>query len=229
MRRLLQTAGLLLLLMTLLFWLAHAAGWLDESLIQARLQNLRASPHGLLLLALVIVLLLSLDLFLPVPSSIVMTASGSLLGFQLAFIANLLGSLLCASLGYFLCRTLGRPFFLRITSPDDLARAEKFWSRYGGWGIVLSRALPMFTELISCLAGLLRMNFPRFLLLTFLGAAPLAAFYAWAGQHAMTSGGSWAFLLALAVSGLGFGAFEIITFFTQRHRKTQSQTTFPPP
>ena len=205
MRRLLQISGLLLLFMILGFWLAHAAGWLDETFITSHLQNLRASPNGRLLLALAIVLLLAADLFLPVPSSIVMTASGSLLGnFALAFSANLLGSLLCAMLGYALCRRFGRAFLLRAASPAELARAEVFWTRHGGWGIVLSRALPMFTELVSCLAGLLRMNFSRFLFLSFLGSAPLAAFYAWAGKKGMASGGGWAFLLALAVSAIGF-------------------------
>jgi uncharacterized membrane protein YdjX (TVP38/TMEM64 family) len=52
------------------------------------------------------------------------------------------------------------------------------------------------------------MNFPRFLLLTLLGAAPLAAFYAWAGKKGMASGGGWAFLLALGVSALGLFALK---------------------
>ncbi len=210
MKHLLQISGLLLVLMILLFWLAHAQGWLQESAVQTWLQNLRDNnTSGRVWVAVAVVLLLAVDLFLPIPSSLVMTANGSLVGFQLAFFANLLGSLLCAILGYWLCRWLGRPFFLRITSADDLARAEKFWARYGGWGIVLSRALPMFTELISCLAGLIRMNFLPFLGLTLLGAVPLSAFYAWAGQKGMTSGGGWAFLLALAVSAVGFGALEL--------------------
>ena len=195
--------------MILLFWLAHAQGWLQETGIHAWFQGLQGSPEKRLLAASAVVLLLAADLFLPVPSSIVMTAGGSLLGFQSAFFANLLGSLLCASLGYGLCRWLGRPFFLRITTPGDLARAEKFWARYGGWGIVLSRALPMFTELTSCLAGLVRMRFLPFLGLTLLGSAPISAFYAWAGSKGAASGGSWAFLLAVGVSALGFFALEM--------------------
>jgi len=209
MRRLLQISGILLLLMILLFWLAHALGWLQETGITAWLQNFQHNPNARLLAASAVVLLLAADLFLPVPSSIVMTAAGSFLGFLPAFAANLLGSLLCAALGYWLCRRFGRPFFLRVTKPEDLARAEKFWARCGGWGIVLSRALPMFTELVSCLAGFLRMKFLPFLGLTFLGSAPLSALYAWAGSKGAASGGSWAFLLAIAVSALGFFALEI--------------------
>ncbi|MCL1888260.1 MAG: VTT domain-containing protein [Kiritimatiellaeota bacterium] len=210
MKRLLQFSAFALLAMMLLFWLAHSMGWLQDAAIQERLQSLRGSDGGQILVVSAVVVLLAADLFLPVPSSIVMTASGSLIGnFALAFLANLLGSLACALWGYALCHRFGRPFLLRATTPGDLARAEKFWDRYGGWGIVLCRALPMFPQIISCLAGFLRMNFGAFIGLTLLGAVPLSAFYAWAGQHGMASGGSWAFLLALAVSGLGFLALEV--------------------
>jgi len=217
LKRLFQISGILLVLMILLFWLAHAQGWLQETGISTWFQNLQGLPNQRLLAASAVVLLLAADLFLPIPSSIVMTAGGSLLGFQTAFCANLLGSLLCASLGYGLCRWLGRPFFLRVTNPGDLARAETFWTRYGGWGIVLSRALPMFTELVSCLAGLMRMKFFPFLGLTLLGSAPLSALYAWAGAKGATSGGSWAFLLAIAVSALGFFALEIWKKITRKN------------
>ena len=205
MKRLLQISVALLALMSVAYAFAHTTGWLQEEAVRTWFEN---NSDGRFFLALAVVALLAVDLFLPIPSSLVMTASGSLLGFRLAFAANLAGSLLCACIGFGLCRWLGRPFFLRVTHGDDLARGERFWERYGGWGVALSRALPMFTELISCLAGLMRMNFLSFFIFTLVGAFPFAALYAWAGQHGMMSGGGWAFLLALAVSALGFAALQ---------------------
>lgn len=210
-KRLLQTASVLFAVLILLFWLAHAMGWFGESAVAAWLTRLRDAGDGSRFWVMAgVMVLLALDLFLPIPSSIVMTVNGSLIGFPLAFLSNTAGSLLCAAAGYGLCRWLGRPFFLRFTAAGDVARAERFWDRYGGWSIVLSRALPMFTEIMGCLAGLIRMRFSKFIFFTLIGVVPLSAFYAWAGTRSVEAGGGWAFLAAIAVSALLFAGLETV-------------------
>ena len=72
------------------------------------------------------------DLLLPVPSSIVMTLSGALLGGPAGFVANVLGSLGGAWLGWGLARTLGRGVFLRWVGEDQQG-VEAWFARWGAW------------------------------------------------------------------------------------------------
>ena len=67
------------------------------------------------------------------------------------------------TLGYGLCRGFGRPLARRLLGPRDLEQGERLFARTGGWLVVLSRWLPIFPEVIACMAGLARMPLRTFL------------------------------------------------------------------
>ena len=158
------------------FVLAEQAGLEDAETWRSWLD----APGGQLGVGAVVVGALVVDLVLPVPSSIVMTLSGGLLGLVPGALANIVGSMGASWLGFGLARLLGRGAFVRWVGADHEA-VERWFSRYGPWALVLSRAVPMLTEVVSCLAGLHRMSWIRFTWLSLAGTVPVSIVYAWAG------------------------------------------------
>ncbi len=81
-----------------------------------------------------------------------------------------------------LCRGFGRPLALRLLGPRDLEQGERLFARTGGWLVVLSRWLPIFPEVIACMAGLARMPLWTFLIALLCGSAPLGFAFAAIGH-----------------------------------------------
>lgn len=205
MKRLIQIAGFLFVAMTIMFIVAERCGWLSEGAVRGFTEN-ASRPVA----ALVLWLLLAGDLFLPVPSSIVMTLCGAVCGFLGGFAVSLSAAVFSAGLGYGLCRWKGREMFRRlIQSEAESIRAKDWIERYGAWGVVLSRGIPMLTEVISCLCGLAGMHPGRFAGLTLLGTVPVCAVYAYAGSRGETLGFGTALLAAFVIPGLGFAVLHL--------------------
>lgn len=130
-------------------------------------------------------LLLS-DLLLPIPATLVMAALGFMYGWLLGGAMSAFGSFLAGALGYELCRGMGLKAARWILGEKDLQKAQRINRRIGGWLVALSRWLPVFPEVIACMAGLTRM--PRLLFYGALacGSLPLGFTYAvigYAGQE----------------------------------------------
>jgi membrane protein DedA with SNARE-associated domain len=69
----------------------------------------------------------------------------------------------------------GRPFLNRygkylLISHRDLEKADQWFGRWGNWAAFISRLLPIVRTFISFPAGVMRTNFPTFVLYTFTGS-----------------------------------------------------------
>jgi membrane protein DedA with SNARE-associated domain len=85
------------------------------------------------------------------------------------------GSLAGALVNYYLAIRLGRPLILKygkyvFLGPDTLAKVDLFFEKHGEIATFNGRLIPGIRQLISLPAGLARMNMPRFVLYTSLGA-----------------------------------------------------------
>lgn len=128
---------------------------------------------------------------IPLPSEIIMPFSGylistgrfSMLGVTLAgATGNLVGSILA----YYVGMWGGRPFVERygryvLVSHHDLEVADRWFARYGEAAVLISRMLPVVRTFISLPAGIARMNFPRFVVFSFVGALPWCYLLAFIG------------------------------------------------
>ncbi len=128
---------------------------------------------------------------IPLPSEIIMPFSGylvttgqfTMLGVTLAgAVGNVLGSIAAYYAGIW----GGRPFVERygayvLVSHRDLDLADRWFLKYGEAVVFFSRMLPVVRTFISLPAGIARMNFPRFVLYTFLGALPWCYLLAYVG------------------------------------------------
>jgi uncharacterized membrane protein YdjX (TVP38/TMEM64 family) len=129
------------------------------------------------------IIVLMSDLFLPLPSTVIMSAIGYLYGTVSGGLIAAIGSFLAGSLGYWLCRLIGDHAARRILGERDYERSIKLSSsEIGIWVVMLSRWLPVFPEVISCLAGMTRMSALKFHLALFCGSLPLGFAYAYIGE-----------------------------------------------
>lgn len=183
---------------------------IDQNLTGSVEEFIRSSPSRPFVAA-VLALLLTVDVFLPVPSSLIATASGMLLGFAQGALVTWSGMQAGALIGYALGRSAGRSAARRFVGEVELERAERSHCRWGGFSLVVSRAVPVLAESSVLLAGLVRMPSPQFVGLTGVSNAAISMVYASVGAYAFETS---AFLMAFAASmllpGLLLGANRIL-------------------
>jgi len=153
--------------------------------------------------------LLLLDLFLPVPSSVVISAAGMLAGWPLAAAAGIAGMMAGNLIGYWGCRLAGRRAFERFVRPAEARKFGRWLDRYGPAALVISRLVPVMAETLSCMAGMARMHFGRFLVGLLLGTIPFAVFFALLGRVVEDPG--IVLIVALAVPAAGWLVFALLT------------------
>jgi uncharacterized membrane protein YdjX (TVP38/TMEM64 family) len=210
MRKFISVAIALFLTVALVYLVAAAHGWADGSFWSERLRRACAGWESAWLCAALVIAVLASDLILPVPSSVVMTLSGTLLGPMYGGLSAFAGAMASALLGFAICRVFGRAAFARVAGADESNRVQRFLDRYGAWAIVLSRSVPMLTEVVSCLAGLGGMGLGRFAALSAAGTLPLCFVYAWAGaQGGDPAGLGWAVVLAFLLPALGLALLRL--------------------
>ena len=111
---------------------------------------------------------------------------------------NIVGVVLAATAGgwvgsaisYWVAWKLGRPLVTRygryvFLKPAKIEAADRWFDTYGAGGIFVARLLPVIRHLISIPAGLFRMNFKKFSLMTILGAGLFCAALAWFGMKVL--------------------------------------------
>jgi len=85
------------------------------------------------------------------------------------FLAAFMGD----QVGFALGRTVGRSYLEKSKRPGFLkmvARAERFYERYGWWAVVFARFYPWIRTFVPPIAGISKMNYYRFLSANALGA-----------------------------------------------------------
>ncbi|MFN0102517.1 MAG: DedA family protein [Bryobacteraceae bacterium] len=186
MRLVLLVCGVLALILIPFF--------LWEDTFNALAMTLAAEHRGAWWISPAIAGLLAGDLFLPVPSSILATASGALLGFAGGAATNIAGM----TFGCWLGHRAGR-----MARDQADSTVKSLWARYGEWTLILTRAVPVLAEASVLFAGMTAMPVRRFMLLTTLANVGIGTLYAAVGAFAM----EWnsflgAFLGSLAVPAL---------------------------
>jgi uncharacterized membrane protein YdjX (TVP38/TMEM64 family) len=128
--------------------------------------------------------LLASDILLPVPSSIVSTGCGLLLGFLPGMLVSALGMVISCALGYALAARWGRPIVNRLVGENSLHEFERLYGRHGRWLLVAARPVPVLAEVSVLFAGLGKMPPLPFMLLTTLSNLGISLVYAGIGAWA---------------------------------------------
>jgi membrane protein DedA with SNARE-associated domain len=131
---------------------------------------------------------------IPIPSEVTMPLAGWMLvqakamsAWQAVMLGGLWGAVGCtigSIVSYALGAWGGRPLVERygkyiLVSEEDLEKADRWFARWGDWASFISRLLPIVRTFISFPAGVVRMNFPRFTIYSFVGS------FIWCGLLAL--------------------------------------------
>lgn len=133
-----------------------------------------------------------------IPSEVILATSGILASrgiFSIwgAFITGLLGSIFCAVIIYFIGYFGGRPFIKKFgkyffMKESDLERSDSWFNKYGMFGALIGRNIPIVRTLISLPIGIYRLSFIKFLIYTTIGSIPWTILFIYLGY---TLGNSW--------------------------------------
>ena len=140
--------------------------------------------------------LMAIDAVLPAFSELVMVVGGalaagafgaslSLFGTDLQHgfrsylavsLAGTLGYLVGAIFGWWIGLYGGRPLLDRYggwlhLGPEQLERAEAWFDRYDDWAVLVGRVTPVVRSFVSIPAGIFRVPFGRYVVLTLIGSA----------------------------------------------------------
>ena len=122
---------------------------------------------------------------LPLPSEIIIPpaawlASQGRMSLGFLILAGTFGSVLGASVNYWLSRWLGRPVVYQLAknkivralgvTPEGLEKAEKLFIKDAKRSTFIGRLIPVIRHLISVPAGFCQMNYGSFVLFTALGS-----------------------------------------------------------
>lgn len=129
---------------------------------------------------------------IPIPSELVMApaafwAMQGKMNFPLVIFFGAVGSYFGSAASYWFARLLGQPFLHRFgkyffISEKHLKLAEDWMKKYGVVGVLFARVLPVIRHVISMPAGIFRMNFRLFSLVTIVGASLWCTILAWFGR-----------------------------------------------
>ena len=150
-----------------------------EQDVQAWIQQEQELADGMLSAAVVGVL--ASDIFLPIPSSSVVTYAGGTLGLWPATLLSWLGLSLGSCFGFGFSRFLGKPFAHRFADAADLQKVEAAASRYGSAILLISRPLPILAEACVLLFGTTTLTWRQFLVPVVVANLGIAVVYAACG------------------------------------------------
>jgi len=139
-----------------------------------------------------IVLLMAIESAnIPLPSEAILPFAGYLvskgvMNFHSACLAGAFGCVVGSIPSYYLGYFGGRPFVEKhgkwfLISKKDLETADKWSQKYGDWAFFICRMLPIVRTFISLPAGILKANFPKFIMFTFAGSLVWSYFLVFVG------------------------------------------------
>jgi membrane protein DedA with SNARE-associated domain len=174
---------------------------LEIAAITDRLVDFAVNVVGDLGLGGVFVLMLLESACIPIPSEATMLFAGfnvdkgeySLFAaVGVGVLANLVGSWISYAVGYYgrvdVLEKHGRKLHIK---PEHLAWADRWFERWGAPAVFFSRMLPIIRTFISLPAGVARMPFWRFTVLTLLGCIPWVFMLTFIGKQAGANWESW--------------------------------------
>jgi membrane protein DedA with SNARE-associated domain len=165
---------------------------------------------------------------IPVPSEAIMLFAGfsvsegdlTLFGVVAAgVLGNLVGSWIAYAVGYYArVDLLEKNRFIHI-SPKHLRWADDWFARYGSATVFFTRMLPIIRTFISLPAGVARMPFWRFTVLTLAGCIPWVLMLALVGRSVGDNWEDWRHHLAVLDYVVVAGVVALVVYAVIRRRR----------
>jgi uncharacterized membrane protein YdjX (TVP38/TMEM64 family) len=210
--------------------LVIASVWLSTTSVGAQFWAVLRQPGGeqvdvllqntVLWIPLVIVGLMVLHTFIPVPAEIIALAAGRILGPFWGFVTVWVGAMLGAYLGFWLARVFGQALLRYLIAPRYLVQVQYGLQRLDLPLLFALRLLPVFSfNLVNYTLGLSSMSWWRFTWTTAIGIVPAIAFIVVFGAHLH----DWRVVLLMVLLALFIG----LAGYWLWHRRTTPFSTTP--
>lgn len=133
----------------------------------------------------VIVVAMVIQMFLLViPTILLMIVSTLAYGPIWGSIINFIAVIIASTVGYTIGKYLGLSFIERLLGEKTTKKITTFIQEYGFWAVVITRINPFLSnDAISFVAGILKMNYWKFISATAVGITPLILLIAITGQN----------------------------------------------
>lgn len=152
--------------------------------IEDWLRGMAENPPSDLAVAAWVIGLLSTDILLPIPSSVISTMCGWQLGWWRGTIVTWLGMTIGAIIGFAMARRWGRPLALWFSKEEDLQRVQDLNQRFGPLILAITRAMPVFAEASVLISGIHGMSWRQFMPVILLSNLGVALAYSAFGDFA---------------------------------------------
>ena len=140
-----------------------------------------ASEKSVVTYTLLSFVLLTSDIVLPIPSSLVMILNGKVLGVFSGAALSLVSGVLSSCIGFYFGRK-ANAFIDRFFSQSEKEMSRKLFDRFGNIAIIISKALPIISEAISFVSGTASVTFKTFLVYSIVGHFIVSFVYAYVGS-----------------------------------------------
>lgn len=117
-----------------------------------------------------------------IPDPFIIGATSFGLDLNLTVLVVCIASILGASIGYILGKTLGKPVFLKLFGKKMFKQGDKFFKKYGVWGVVIAGLTPLPFKVATWLAGIFDLPFHQFIFASIVGRVPRFILMAYAGH-----------------------------------------------
>jgi len=117
-------------------------------------------------------------LIVPIPSEVVLLATGMIWGWFLGGIMGIIGSMAASLLCFYISRKGGRPLAEKFVGESGLAMADKLITKHGIKAIIIMRFIPFISfDVISYASGLVDIDTKKYSIGTLIGSIFRAFFY----------------------------------------------------
>ena len=167
---------------------------------------------GMLAPMIMVIIFILESIIAPIPGQVVTMAAGSLYGPIWGSLLAIFGVVLGSIFPFYISKIFGRPVVEKLVNPKQLEKADRFFNEKKGVLLfMLIRVLPIATfDVISYSAGLTKMSFAKYLVVTFIATIPKVLIYTNIGYF-LVNGSMTAFVILTAMTI--FGAFTMFAGF----------------
>jgi uncharacterized membrane protein YdjX (TVP38/TMEM64 family) len=182
-----------IILVIVSLFLLYYSFFIDKQFLYRLVINFFVNPIidlGFIGILLFILIMALQGLLVPIPSELVLLATGMIWGVLGGGIFGIIGSMAAASLCFYISKKGGRPIAEKLVGKSAINMADHFIHKYGMSAIILARFLPVVAfDPISYASGLVDMDFKKYIIGSFIGSIPRAFFYSWLGFLLISSYG----------------------------------------
>ena len=133
---------------------------------------------GFIGIFLFIVIMAIQGLIVPIPSEVVLLATGMIWGWLFGGIMGIIGSMAASLLCFYISKRGGRPLAEKFVGESGLAMADRLITKYGIKAIIISRFIPFISfDVISYASGLVDIDIKKYSIGTLIGSIFRAFFY----------------------------------------------------